>query len=107
DAGVAIAVGQIDRVDRFGEGPDLIDLDQDAVGNPFVDAAPQPLDVGYEQIVPYKLALAADLVGEQLPASPIVFAAAILDAANGELVDPARQQFDHAGGVEFLAVDRV
>ena len=48
---VAVAMGQLDGVDRLGQRADLVDLDEDAVGDPLVDAALQPLDVGDEQVV--------------------------------------------------------
>ena len=64
DARVAIAMGEIDRVDRLGQRANLVDLDQDAVGDPFVDAALQALDVGDEQVVADQLAAVAELFGQ-------------------------------------------
>ena len=57
DVRVAVAGGQPDRFDRFGERADLVHLDEDAVGDAFVDAALQPLGVGDEQVVAHELHL--------------------------------------------------
>src|SRR6476660_2415731 len=50
-AAVAVAVGQVDRVEGLGEGADLVDLDEQGVGRARVDAALQAHRVGDEQVV--------------------------------------------------------
>ena len=67
----------------------------------------QPLGVGDEQVVADQLHRRAEPLGQQLPAVPIVLAAAVFDRADRVFVDPAGQQIDHAGRVELLSVDRV
>ena len=71
-AGVAVAGGQLDGVEGLGERADLVDLDQDRVGDVAVDAHPQPGDVGDEQVVADELHLLADGLGERRPAVPVV-----------------------------------
>ncbi len=70
DRGVARGAGQADRVERLGQGTDLVQLDQDRVGDLLFDAAREALLVGYEQIVTDQLDFAAKLVGQQLPSRP-------------------------------------
>jgi GNAT superfamily N-acetyltransferase len=60
DARVAVAMRELDRLDRFGQRADLVDLDQDAVGDSLVDAALQALGVGDEQVVADQLHLGAE-----------------------------------------------
>ena len=72
-------MGQIDSRQRFGERADLVDLDQQRIGEAILDALPQPRRVGDEQIVAHQLHTAAKLIGEDLPAVHIVFAHPVLD----------------------------
>ena len=44
-------MGQLDRLERLGERADLVDLDEDGVGDPALDALLQALHVGDEQVV--------------------------------------------------------
>ena len=79
------AVGHADRLERLGERADLVHLHQDRVGHPFRDAAGQDLGVGDEDVVAHQLDLPSQPVGEELPALPVVLAAAVLDGDDGVL----------------------
>ncbi len=98
DAGVAVAVGQLDRVDRLGQRADLVDLDQDAVGDALVDAALQPLGVGDEQVVADQLALARRACRSAVfqPSQSSSLQPSSIEQI-GILLDPAGEQVDHAG----------
>ena len=72
-----------------------------------VDAALQPLGVGDEQIVADQLHSIAQPLAEQLPAFPIVFAAAVFDRADRIFFDPAGQEIDHAGRIDARGRRRV
>ena len=52
---VAVAAREIDRVERLRQRADLVDLDQDRVGDAAVDALLERLDVGDEQVVAHEL----------------------------------------------------
>src|SRR5690606_10080041 len=67
---VAVALGQLDRVQGLGERADLVDLHQQGVGGALLDAAGQTLGVGDEQVVTDELDLVAELGGDGLPALP-------------------------------------
>src|SRR3546814_20139620 len=73
DGGVARAVRHIDRVERFTERADLVDLDEQRVGEAVLGPLFEPQRVGDEQIVTDELALVADEVGERLPARDVIF----------------------------------
>src|SRR3546814_2475624 len=79
DGGVARAVRHIDRVERFTERADLVDLDEQRVGEAVLDPLFEPQRVGDEQIVTDELALVADEVGERLPARDVIFVHDVLD----------------------------
>ncbi len=51
DGIVAGFAGQLDGVDGFGDAADLIELDEDGVGDAFVDAAGEARCVGDEEVV--------------------------------------------------------
>ena len=53
--GIAVTVGQLDGVQGLGQGADLVDLDEDGVGNVVVKAHLEPLGVGDEQVVAHQL----------------------------------------------------
>ena len=78
---------QIDGVQGLGQGANLVDLDQDRVGQALADAHAEPRRVGDKQIVAHQLDFATKLVGQQLPALEIILAAAVLDGDDGELGD--------------------
>ena len=81
--GVAGLVRHLDGGQRLGQRADLVDLDQDRIGDAVLDALRQPLDIGDEQIVADELDLVADQVGDDLPALPIVLGHAVLDRDDG------------------------
>ena len=62
--------------------------------DPLLDPALEDLDVGDKDVVANELALAADLVGEQLPARPVLLGHPVLDRQDrigalklGEILD--------------------
>ena len=52
---VAGLAGELDGLDRFGDRANLIELDEDGVGDAFVDAAGEALGVGDEDVVAHEL----------------------------------------------------
>src|SRR5690606_29571091 len=52
DAGVPALVREADAVERLGQRADLVQLDEDAVGDALLDALRQPAWVRHEEIVP-------------------------------------------------------
>src|ERR1700682_1567630 len=79
DRCIARAHGHAYRCEGLRQGPDLVDLDQDRIGDTFGNALFENLGVGHEQIVADQLHFLAEPVGEQLPAVPIVLGHAVLD----------------------------
>src|SRR5216683_3422230 len=74
---------------RFGQGADLVDLDQDRVGDPALYSLFETSDIGDEEVVTDKLNLAPESVGEQLPSIPVVLGHAVLDADDRVSADPS------------------
>ncbi len=55
DRRIAMKMRQFDRVERFGQCADLIDLHQNGVRRAFLKADRQTIRIGYEQIVAHQL----------------------------------------------------
>jgi len=79
DRGVAGAMGVGDGLQRLGQGADLVDLDQDRIGDAPLGPDRQPPGVGDEDVVADQLDAVAEPVGQRLPAFQIVLGHAILD----------------------------
>src|SRR3546814_8022047 len=70
---IARALGHLDGGEGFGQGSDLVDLDQYGIGHAKLDASLENLGIGYEQIVAHQLNPFAQLIGQDFPAVPVVF----------------------------------
>ncbi len=101
---VARCVRHRNRRQCLGERPDLVELDQDRVGDALVNPFLENRRIGDKQVVAHQLHALAELVGQQFPAGPIVFGHAILDGDDRIVVDPARKVVDELGGIEALAL---
>ncbi len=86
DGGVAVAVGQIDRVQRFRQRTDLVHFHENGVGGLGVDALLEELGVRDEEVISDELRRGTEGVGEVLPAGPIVFGAAVFDRDDREFL---------------------
>ena len=79
DRRVAVLVREPHGLDRLGQRPDLVDLDQDRVGDSALDAEPQPLRVRDEDVVADELQAVAEPLGRGAPAVPVVLGVAVLE----------------------------
>ena len=77
--GVGVFLGHLHGIEGLGERADLVHLDEDGVGHAELDALGEELGVGDEEVVADELGGLAELVGEDLPAGPVVFGAAVFD----------------------------
>jgi len=100
DSSVAIGLGQLDGVEGFGEGTDLVDFHQDGVGGAGVDAFLEELDVGDEEVIANELYFTAEFFSQGLPVFPITFGAAVFDADDGVFGAEFDVEID-----EFFATD--
>src|SRR5262249_45412868 len=96
-----------DGVERLRDGADLIQLDEDRVGDAAGDAVGKALLVRDEEVVADELDLFAELVGQELPAVPIVLRDPVLDRDDGVLVAEARVDADELRGGPWLLIERV
>src|SRR5690606_18805728 len=85
-------LGHLDGGEGFGQGADLVDLDQYGVRNALVDALLQDLGVGDKKVVAHQLHPLAQLFGQDLPAFPVVLGHAVFDGNDGVLVAPGGEQ---------------
>ena len=71
--------GQLDGLERLGQGSDLVELDQNGVGDAQVDATAEELGVGDEHVVADQLDAIPELGGQVCPTIPVLFRHAVLD----------------------------
>ncbi len=83
DGGVARAFGHFNRGKGFAQRADLVDFDEDGVGNGLVYAFFQNLGVGDEQIIADQLHFFAQALGQDFPAVPVAFVHAVFNADDG------------------------
>ena len=104
DGGVAGAVCHIHGIQSLGQGPDLVDLHQDGVGQSLADPGRQTGRIGDEQVVADDLATIAQTLGQHPPAVEIILGTAVLDRDDGEAFAQVGQIVDHGLGLERLAL---
>ena len=105
DRRVAGAVRDLHHLERLGERADLVELDQDRVGDAALDAADQPLGIGNEHIVADKLHFARRACPSAAASRP---SHPRRRPSSMETIGIARHQVgevaDHALGIEVLAL---
>src|SRR6185369_7994264 len=79
DGGVSVAASEFDGFEGFAYGANLVELDQNRVRSAGLDALGQQLGVGDEEVVADELDFVADLIGEHLPAGPVVLGKAVFE----------------------------
>lgn len=67
-----VLLRQLDRFDGFGDGADLVDLEQQSVTGLLADGFLDALGVGDQQVVAHNLHLAADVGGELGVIGPVI-----------------------------------
>ena len=82
--GVIIFLRQFNGVECFGKRADLIDLDQDRVGDVLLNSFAEEFNVRHEKIVADQLNFVAQPRRQLFPAVPIVFRTAIFDRDDRE-----------------------
>src|SRR5690554_6073479 len=103
---VAGVLSHFDGIQSFRQATDLVELDQDGVTNTLLDTLLQDLGVGYEQVITHQLHLAAQLVGQDLPAVPVALVHAVFDGHNRVTLTQACQVIGEAFGIKALAFTR-
>ncbi len=72
-------MGERDRIQRLGQGADLVDLDEQGVSGLLCDAPGKPRRVGDEQVVTNELHSITEACCELHPSAPVVLGERILD----------------------------
>src|SRR5204863_9051242 len=94
DGAVARLMGHLNRAERLGQSADLVDLDEDGIGNSVLDSLAETSRIGDEYVVADELACVPDRVGQQFPAFHVVLTHAVLDRFNGILPGETGKIFD-------------
>lgn len=91
----------------FGEGADLIDLEEQGVGGAGVHGTADAFGTGAEEVVAEDEASVAEPVEETGPVVPVVLGEAVFKADDGVPFGPSGEPVDHGGAVEGRAVEVV
>ena len=95
DGGVTGPVSHRNGIQSLRQGADLIDFNQDGIGDAFFDALCQPLHIGDKEIVSHQLYFAANGFGQHGPAFPIRFGHAVFQRDDGVLLCKPLPHGDH------------
>ena len=79
----------------FAQPSNLIDFDEYGIAYAVSYASGEPVRAGDEQVVAKQLHLAAQSVGKQLPAGPVVFRHAVFEGNDGVLARPRSPEPNH------------
>mmetsp|Transcript_117262 Transcript_117262/g.163140 ORF Transcript_117262/g.163140 Transcript_117262/m.163140 type:complete len:324 (-) Transcript_117262:619-1590(-) len=94
----AALLAELHRVDRLSHGTDLVDLQEQGVARLVVNRLLHARDIGHGEVITDHLRRNADLLGEELPSSPIILVEGVLDRDHGVVVDERLVQLS-----QFLA----
>ena len=92
--GVTRAFGHFDGGEGFRECANLVDLDQDRIGDALRYAFFEDFGVGDEQVITDDLHFFAQAICQQFPAVPVVLGHAVFYADDGVLVHPSGHDVD-------------
>ena len=76
------------RFQCLGHRADLVQLDENRVGDPLSNTLREDLGIGHEVVVTHQLDAGPESLGEQLPAGGVVLRHAILQRHDGILAHP-------------------
>src|SRR5512133_1017068 len=107
DGSVTRTLSETDGIERLGERANLVDLDQNRVGNSLLDPLSEANLVRHEQVVADQLALLAKLLREQLPAVPVVFGQTVFDRDDRVLRAELLVDANHLFARALLLIERV
>ena len=105
DRRVARVARHADGIERFGDGADLVELDEQRVGDAVGDSAFQNLRVGHEHVVSHELHASAERGRQRLPPVPVAFREAVFDRDNRVLPQPVFEELDHLSEVRSASPD--
>ena len=92
-----------DRLHRFGQGANLVQLDQQRVAGFFFNRARDAFGVGHQQVVAHNLQTVPHLGGKVLPAVPIVLGKAVFEGDDGIFHRPISPEVNHLVAGELAA----
>ena len=82
-------------IQRFGQGTDLVDLDQDGITRPFVNSALEPGRIGDEEIITHQLHVLPHGLGQAGKPGKAVFIQRVFDRHNRVTPDHILPEGDH------------
>src|SRR4030095_6164824 len=97
----------IQRFDGFGDRPDLVDLDEDGVGDLALDSLPEAIRARDEDVVADELDAIAELGGQLRPPVPVVLGEWILARDDLIALDALRPERRHLVAPQLAALEAI
>src|ERR1700759_3230635 len=95
DRRIAITPRQLNRFEGLSHSTNLVDLDQDRVGNAILNSLLQPLNVSDKKIIAHQLNAVAGLLRKRAPAFPIILSQTIFNRDDRILPRPIIPEARH------------
>ena len=96
-------LGHLNGGKSFGQGTNLVDLDEDGIRNTFFNTFLEDFGVRHEQVITHDLYFFRQAVGQNFPSVPITFGHAVFNADDGVFVAPSRQHICPLFGSQLQA----
>ena len=104
DCGIAGLPGHGDGIQGLAESADLVELNENGIGDTLLDTLGQDFRVGNKQVVPDQLQLVTEFFGQHLPTIPVTLVHAVFDADNGMAACQVRQVIGELTAIVLLAL---
>ena len=98
DGGVSCLLRPLNSLHGFRQRPDLVELNQNGIGDAHGDPLFQPFFIRHKNIVTHNLDIASEGVGEELPSVPVVFSQAVFNGYDGIFFYHVLIELDHIRG---------
>ena len=100
---IAVLLSQRYCIDSFCQSTDLVNLNQNRIGDIAFQAHLKTFDIRHKEIVTNELDFVADCVCKKFPAIPIIFSHTVFDRDNRVFACPAFPIVNHLSRSKFLA----
>ena len=100
-----VGLGELNSLDRLGDGSDLVDLQQETVTGLLLNGSLDPLGVGHSQVITDDLNLVG--LGEVGPSIPVVLVKGVFDRDDGVLLGETGVELSELRTREPLGLVRV
>jgi Transposase len=85
DGGVSAAARKFDALERFSQSPDLVQFDENGIGDAFLNSFLEDFRIGYKDVITNELNSVAQPFCRLPPAAPVVFGQAVFQGIDSRV----------------------